>query len=320
MITNGDGTYIYLVVPAEFECVYTKLLTRVADLGVDIVKDCSATCRGINRQVLNCWNIFQAACASYELGNEAQAAFMIKYIDEQLNLGCSDPGPGPGPDPVPSITNFRLNVTDVIGPQTITINQATFSIQNIEEAQPNSLRIVEIGTGDIIGNNLPLISPVSIVPVTKNIAVGQTISWKAIIVGNDGEEYESNVYSITSRAPEQAVTMFYGNTSVPPQEFQTMPLDGRTPKPIEGNNPETFIIHQTDSLHYLLIPEDEMDLIRAEYGTVLITTLWDNATQQGAYFTTNPGGVHEGVKYRVFFSYSPMGAFPDDIRITCKNK
>lgn len=119
-------------------------------------------------------------------------------------------------------------------------------------------------------------------------------------------------------------TMYYGNTPTAPQIFQSMSINeifalpGLTPKSIPLGE-TNFIIHQENSLHYLLIPENDMYLKQAEYGTVLITTLWSSATQSGAYFTTNPGGTYQGIPYRVFFSYSPMGAFPDDIRIKIIN-
>ena len=48
MIKNVDGTYIYLVVPAKYECVYSKLLVMMSDLGVDLLKDCASTCSGLN--------------------------------------------------------------------------------------------------------------------------------------------------------------------------------------------------------------------------------------------------------------------------------
>lgn len=126
--------------------------------------------------------------------------------------------------------------------------------------------------------------------------------------------------------PEEGNIMYYGNTATYPQVFQNMTiqeifgLEGITSKTITGTGNNTFVIHQTDRIHFLLVPEDKVDLIKAEYGTVLITTLWDNNQNTGAYFTVNPGGVYDNVKYKVFFFYSPMGAFSEDIRITCKNK
>lgn len=323
MIRNVDGTYIYLVIPAEFECVYSKLLVRITDLGLDIVKDCSASCRGINRQLINCWNIFQAACTAYELGEVSKANFMINYIKAQLNITC---GNEPEPEVI-SITGFAVNVSNVVGAQTINPSQATFTVNNGTNVKPNSLKIIYVNTNTVIGNNLPVTSPATI-SQSLNVTPGNTYRWKATIEDNDGNVYESNVYSITctDNPTPTGNTMYYGNTNVAPAVFQGLDinsifgLSGITPRNITGNADNNFTINQTDIIHYLLIPINSMDLIKSEYGTALITTLWNNATQSGAYFTTNPGGVHEGVNYKVFFSYSPSGAFAEAIRITCKNK
>lgn len=86
MIQNEDGTYVYLTVPLKYNCVYTKLLIMVSDLGIDLIKDCTSTCKGINRQVINCWNMFQAACAAYQLGEEKKADLLINYIIAQLPI------------------------------------------------------------------------------------------------------------------------------------------------------------------------------------------------------------------------------------------
>lgn len=65
MRKNEDGMYTYLDVPSKYNCVYKKLLIKLSDLGVDMIKDCTSTCKGINRQVINCWNMFQSACFQY---------------------------------------------------------------------------------------------------------------------------------------------------------------------------------------------------------------------------------------------------------------
>lgn len=90
MIKNSDGTYTYLVVPNEYYDVYVKLLVRMSDIGIDLVKDCSSTCKGNNRNSINCWNMFNAACAAYALGERHKAAFLINYIIKDLKLDCAE--------------------------------------------------------------------------------------------------------------------------------------------------------------------------------------------------------------------------------------
>ena len=78
--------FVYLMIPSEWTCLYHRLLVYLADLGIDIVKDCSASCNNKNQNIIFCWNLFQSAVAARQLGNNQQADFFIKYITEQLNL------------------------------------------------------------------------------------------------------------------------------------------------------------------------------------------------------------------------------------------
>lgn len=193
MIRNIDGTYIYLVVPAKYECVYTKLLVKMTDLGIDLLKDCASTCRGVNRQVLNCWNMFQAACTAYELGEVKKADLLINYINASLNFACTS-------EQAPTISNFKLNVTNVVGNQTIIVTEATFNIDYPNKVKANSLKIVHKNTDTVIAENLSVISPVSIDSVNLDVKVGETHTWYGVITDTDGKEHQSNDYSITVTA------------------------------------------------------------------------------------------------------------------------
>ena len=84
--------YVYLTIPSEWICTYHKLLVYLSDLGEDIVKNCNASCNNKNKNIISCWNLFQAAVASRQLGNLKQAEFFINYITEQLNLIYKDMG------------------------------------------------------------------------------------------------------------------------------------------------------------------------------------------------------------------------------------
>lgn len=99
---NNDATgRIYLVVPVKYRCTYNRLLTALSDFGIDALKDCDSVCKGSKGQVIKCWNMFQAAMAAYELGNEREADVLIKYIDAQLNIIYKDGAPS---EDCPNIT------------------------------------------------------------------------------------------------------------------------------------------------------------------------------------------------------------------------
>lgn len=81
-----DNEYIYLKIPSDWICTYHKLLVYMADYGKTIIDDCTSTCKGNGKNIISCWNIFQSAIASYELGKIKEANFFIEYIEKQLSL------------------------------------------------------------------------------------------------------------------------------------------------------------------------------------------------------------------------------------------
>lgn len=322
MRKNEDGMYIYLDVPSKYNCVYKKLLIKLSDLGIDMIKDCTSTCKGINRQVINCWNMFQSACAAYTLGYWKQADLLINYINSSLQFGCDEYTT----DEKPVFMTFELNIPITItGSQKIKYNEANFVIANREYAVEDTLTIYQVinERENIIASGLSVNSPVKFNELVLNAEVGQVYIFRASVEGQDGETYYSNDYIVECVSVPAMNVMYYGHTDIAPQVFDKMSIDdimtieGNTPRTITGSNNNTFIIKQKKKIHYLLIPDKLMTLVKAEYGTILVTTLWDG--EEGAYKTNNPGGIYDGIHYNVFFLYSPS-IFDDDIRITCKNK
>lgn len=76
--------YAYLTIPTEYICTYHKLLVYLADFGKDLLSDCSASCKGDNKTVVDCWNLFQSALACRTLGRTEEANLFIDYINKQL--------------------------------------------------------------------------------------------------------------------------------------------------------------------------------------------------------------------------------------------
>jgi hypothetical protein len=322
MRKNEDGMYTYLDVPSKYNCVYKKLLIKLSDLGVDMIKDCTSTCKGINRQVINCWNMFQSACAAYTLGYWKQADLLINYINSSLQFGCDEYTT----DEKPVFMIFELNIPITItGSQKIKYNEANFVIANREYVVEDTLTIYQVinERENIIASGLSVNSPVKFNELVLNAEVGQVYIFRASVEGQDGETYYSNDYIVECVSVPAMNVMYYGHTDIAPQVFDKMSIndimaiEGNTPRTITGSNNNTFIIKQKKKIHYLLIPDKLMTLVKAEYGTILVTTLWDG--EEGAYKTNNPGGIYDGIYYNVFFLYSPS-IFDDDIRITCRNK
>lgn len=322
MRKNENGMYTYLDVPSKYNCVYKKLLIKLSDLGVDMIKDCTSTCKGINRQVINCWNMFQSACAAYTLGYWKQADLLINYINSSLQFGCDEYTT----DEKPVFMIFELNIPITItGSQKIKYNEANFVIANREYVVEDTLTIYQVinERENIIASGLSVNSPVKFNELVLNAEVGQVYIFRASVEGQDGETYYSNDYIVECVSVPAMNVMYYGHTDIAPQVFDKMSIndimaiEGNTPRTITGSNNNTFIIKQKKKIHYLLIPDKLMTLVKAEYGTILVTTLWDG--EEGAYKTNNLGGIYDGIHYNVFFLYSPS-IFDDDIRITCRNK
>lgn len=223
MIKNVDGTYIYLVVPAKYECVYTKLLVKMSDLGVDLLKDCASTCRGLNRQVLNCWNMFQAACCAYEAGEYKKADLLINYVNASLNFACTD-------KQSPAISNFKVNVANLKGNQRIEVSQATFSIDNIDSAKPDSLSIYYKNTNTLIQTNRPLTSPLDFDESQMlDVEVGKTYTWYATIEDSDGNVYKSNEYTVAVAEDDKpSISSFTLNIPTTVTGAQTVTYDKAT--------------------------------------------------------------------------------------------
>ena len=80
-----EPEYIYVTIPAEYICVYHRILAMLADYGEEMLKDCKASCTDKNSNVIECFNMFNAACAARLLGQEKKAQLIIKYIKAKIN-------------------------------------------------------------------------------------------------------------------------------------------------------------------------------------------------------------------------------------------
>ena len=85
--------YIYVTIPAEYICIYHRILAMLADYGEDMLKDCKAACKDRNSNIIECFNMFNAAVAARKLGKLSLANTLINYIKttiEQIYGGCNN--------------------------------------------------------------------------------------------------------------------------------------------------------------------------------------------------------------------------------------
>lgn len=83
--TEVNPDYVYMIIPSDYACVYARLLVMLSDLGYEMLQDCAAGCKGSNKTVISCWNMFQAACAAHSLNKTKEADTLIKYIKAQIS-------------------------------------------------------------------------------------------------------------------------------------------------------------------------------------------------------------------------------------------
>lgn len=75
----------YLKIPLDYVCVYNKLAYCLLAYGIDIIKDCSASCKQVNKDIIEYWNLFQLAIICYDKGDVGKAEYFINYIKNNLD-------------------------------------------------------------------------------------------------------------------------------------------------------------------------------------------------------------------------------------------
>ena len=87
--------YVYITIPKDYVCIYTKILIMFVDFGLDLLNDCKASCNDKNRKIIDCYNMFNAAIAARQLNETKQAEVLIKYVEKQINLMYNNNPPCP---------------------------------------------------------------------------------------------------------------------------------------------------------------------------------------------------------------------------------
>lgn len=77
--------YSYLKIPLDYVCVYNKLAYCLYAYGIDIIKDCSASCKTNNKTIIELWNLFQLAVVCFEKNEIDKADYFIDYIKSNLD-------------------------------------------------------------------------------------------------------------------------------------------------------------------------------------------------------------------------------------------
>lgn len=133
---------IYLKIPTQYYSVYKTLLIKLSDLGEDLLKECSCDSNTKTKYIINCWNMFQAACAAYYLNETKKAELLINYITKQLKVVEIEYPSEPDPDE-PIVQEFVYYYGGGVAPTTVFDIESSTNIissnSNINiEFSPNS--------------------------------------------------------------------------------------------------------------------------------------------------------------------------------------
>ena len=119
--------------------------------------------------------------------------------------------------------------------------------------------------------------------------------------------------------------IYYGTTDIEPQLFLTKSIESLIKEGkslmVVGDYENKFSFIQDKSIHYVLIPDILVDLVKSYFVNTFATDLWkgDN-TGTWAYKTSHADGEYNDIHYKVYFYYSPSGGFDDPINLIVKNK
>ena len=80
-----EPEYVYVTIPAEYICVYHRILAMMADYGEEMLKDCKASCTERNSNIIECFNMFNSAVAARKLKKDKLAETIIKYVKAKIN-------------------------------------------------------------------------------------------------------------------------------------------------------------------------------------------------------------------------------------------
>lgn len=84
-MNNENKKRVYLEIPINYICVYNKLKYLIYNYGIDLINDCSSSCKTKNQEIVNCWNLFQLAVINYNNNNITDANNIINNIKDKIN-------------------------------------------------------------------------------------------------------------------------------------------------------------------------------------------------------------------------------------------
>ena len=208
---STDDEWVLLKVPVQYQCIFEKLMNKMSEWGQELLDDCTVSCKGNNKNILNAWNLFQAAVICYDSCSEEKADYIINYIKNLLGFNC--PNIEPEYD-TPVIRNFVLNYRYNSSGPTIDILTGTVRYDNEQNLVENSFKLVNANTNEVIIDNLPIAGSLSFNIYDYTVAYGANIKFVLKAIDEKGSTISSNEFTISiPSAPVKVPTLKITNVN-----------------------------------------------------------------------------------------------------------
>lgn len=212
--TNDE--WVFLKVPVAYQCIFEKLLNKLSSWGQELLDDCTASCRGKNKNILNSWNLFQAAVTAYGYGNTSQANKIVNFISTSLGINSDTPGGGGSEDDTPTTNYYTINVNPTPSDAIVTINGIQTKSLTVQENTTVTVVISKTGYESY--------SETFTVKASRNINV-------ALQKVQDGDDTSTNVTISITTIPSDAIVTINGNRTKTLSVLKGTPVSIMASKP-----------------------------------------------------------------------------------------
>ena len=208
--------FIYLKVPVAYETLFENLLSNMAKWGQELLDDCTASCSGNNKNILNAWNLFQAAVVAYGYGNTSQANKIVNFISTSLGISSDTPGGGGSENDTPTTNYYTINVNPTPSDAIVIINGIQTKSLTVQENTTVTVVISKTGYESY--------SETFTAKASRNINI-------ALQQVQDGDDTSTNVTISITTVPSDAIVTINGNRTKTLSVLKGTPVSIMASKP-----------------------------------------------------------------------------------------
>ena len=312
--------FVYLKVPVIYQTVFENLLSKMAVWGQELLDDCTVSCKGQNKNILNAWNLFNAACIAYDTSAITKSKYIVDYIKGLLGFNCPDEDDEYN---TPVLKNFALTVKYNETTPTIDITKATVSYEHENNLVENSLKLRNYDDNDeILASNLPISRIIDLDIHDYGGIPGVTVSFVLEATDIKGSVIRSNIFNVTipDVQPEDYPTLKITNVDYGSDDTycEVNGLTATCDKPDKFNSNGLSVYIKTGNNGYELVqnhitPESSMNI---EFNEIPVYSIGDDGLE---IFVKLVGTGKDNIDYSDVFNINipasgdePQPVDPDD--------